>query len=155
MNLYPTIHRDLSHVLSGPNQWVGIDWEWDRNENPTILGLSRNGEAGSVPFSTDCVEVLDRLIDQNVSWVGHNVIDADKPVVENVTGKKIPLEKWEDTLVLSYLCNAEFASIPKSTFGGDDENVDTDQKGIGLLNLWATASLYTSLPQWKKCRAGS
>lgn len=141
---YPKVKRNLSGWKPGGNV-VSIDFEFDYN-GPTILGFSTRGNAVSVPWSGDSRSVLGSLEAGGVVWLGHNLLTTEKQIIESELGVTLPLERMEDSMVLHYLCNSELCkSAPKSE---DDE----DTKGQGFMDLWSMASLYTELPQWKRCR---
>ncbi len=148
--MYPLVNNYLPTIQTLGTRLVGLDLEYiPETSKPTILGASVNDEVGSVRWSSDCVRWLNSAYNLGSTFVGHNVLDADRPIVDRELGFQTDLNRWEDTIILTYLCNSEFVSIPKSSF--KDESV-TEAKGIGLMNLWATAALYTDLPQWKRCR---
>jgi hypothetical protein len=86
-------------------------------------------------------------VDRGLRLSGHAFITADRPVIHGATGRQIPLAQIDDTMVLHFLCNADFCKgVAKS-----EDDLDP-KRGTGLLDLWSMASIYTDLSQWKRCR---
>ncbi len=141
---YPNVTRTLDYFIQ-LHPWVSIDFEW-RDHVPTIVGLCSGGHARSVFYDNAAKQKLFELEKKGVTWLGHNLINADKPVIEDELNTIIPIERCEDSMIRHYLCNAELCKS-----GAKDED-EMDQKGMGYLDLWSMSSLYTDLPQWKQCR---
>ncbi|HPO87337.1 MAG TPA: DNA polymerase [Candidatus Hydrogenedentes bacterium] len=145
--MYPHVTRGVDGFI--PREpWVSIDFEFN-SLGPTIVGLSSGGNPASGYYTAAAREVLARLERGGVVWVGHNILTADKPLIEAELGVKIPLERCEDSMILHYLCNAELCKGVSKTTDDEDEE---DNRGQGYMDLWSMASLYTDLPQWKQCR---
>lgn len=145
----PTFSSDLCDFeVHGP---VSLDFEFI-GEDITIMGLCAGGVPVSVRWDSEAEQFLKSLAqDPNLTWVGHNFIDADLPLMTAVTGVEIPLERVEDTMLLLYLCHSDFSGAPTIRKVLDEES---SSKGVGLLSLWCLASLYTDLPPWKQCLDG-
>jgi len=144
---YPQIHRGQIKAPVGGAAHVGLDFEfYPETYKPTALGISIKGVASSLWWDRQCNVAARDLADCGVSLVGHNALGAEDEVMKRL-GHTVPLERWEDTMILLYLVHPEFTSETKSS----DED-ESHTRGIGFLDLWSMASLYTDLPQWKKCR---
>lgn len=133
---------------------VSVDLEF-HNDEPTILGVCAGGEAVSVPWNPAARRFLKDLAqDPTTRWVGHNFVQADRPLIEKHCDVEIPLEKIDDTMSLLYLGHSNLAGAPKISKKVSDAEDQGSDKGVGLLGLWSLASLYTDLPNWKSCRDG-
>ncbi len=135
---------------------VSVDLEFDA-DRPTILGVCAGGAPVSVRWNKQAEAFLrDLAHDPTVRWVGHNFIQADKPLIEKHSGVEIPLENIHDTMSLLYLGHSNLAGAPKISkrIADSDDPESGSGKGVGLLGLWSLASLYTKLPNWKSCRDG-
>ena len=152
---YPDVVRNTVAAFDQRLPWVSIDFEfpWGEPFKPSIVGLS----SGAAPFSgfydDKCRDELARLEKKGVTWVGHNSLTVEKAIIESELGVKIPVERCDDTMLQHYLCNAELCK--GTTKGGEDdedEGISKDKRGMGFMDLWSMASLYTRLPQWKQCR---
>lgn len=143
--MYPEVTRGVAGFEPG-KPWVSLDFEYN-SRGPTIVGFSSGGKPASGYYEGYSVMTLDRLERKGVRWVGHNLLTADKPIIESELGVKVPLDRCEDTMLLHYLCNAELC---KGVAKGEDG--ETDDRGVGYMDLWSMSSLYTDLPQWKECR---
>lgn len=149
---WPTVSRDASDIekLYGKSP-IGLDLEWNSNDEPTIIGLSDGVTSVSVPFYSGLSyfkELLSRYPDTKL--VGHNVIGADMFVLAQ-HGIHLKLEQMEDTIVLHYLTSPHLC---KSSGKGSlaEEGGSADRRGRGFMNLGTMCSLWTDLPFWKDCR---
>lgn len=143
--MVPKIERNKLPRLLPP--LVGIDFEFDSQGRPIILGVGNECNAWSSYYSREGKKLLEYLAKGFHKIVGHNLLTTEKQIIEKETGQELALESCEDTMVLAYLCNADFCATSEK-----DEDGDTTQRGIGLLDLWSIASLYTDLPAWKRCK---
>lgn len=150
---YPKIHRNDILNFTRKTSEVSVDFEFDSDDMiPTIIGLSAGGGAHSAYYGPQGAKVLCDLEKAKVTWVAHNGVTVEKEIIERETGSEVPLSRIEDTLAMHYLCNAELCK--GAVKGGmDDDDEDQKDKGMGFMDLWSMASLYTDLPQWKQCRA--
>ena len=89
-------------------------------------------------------EALRDAVKRGVVFVGHNVLSADKPVLELTLGIKTPPEQWIDSMILHYLC---YASLCKQPGKGDP-----DEGALGFNSLGFASHLWTFLPSYKACR---
>jgi len=151
---YPTIHRstnDIPFIYTKASEqgWIGIDLEWTPDEVPTLVSFSAQGHAVSVAWDLGWSLVKECLRD-GLKMVGHAITDADRPIIErNLGARPYKLNQYQDTMIWHYLCNAEFCKA-----GGKGKD-DKESRGAGYMDLWTMASLYTDLPQWKRCRGNS
>ncbi len=143
---YPDVIRGRIWDFTRARSWVSTDFEYDRATRPTIVGFSSGNQPVSAYWDEHARRQLDRLEKAQVTWVGHNLLTADKPIIERELGVQIPLSRAEDTMLLHYLNNAELCKG-----AGKDED-DSDPRGMGYMDLWSMSSLYTEFPQWKECR---
>lgn len=151
---YPQIRRSpegLADLVSDRPNWVGNDLEFTAREEPTHCSLSvdRGDKAWALTWDA-CKSVLLDLIKSKVQFVGHAWLTADRPIIQRELGLEIPLEQSHDTMIMHYLCNAELTALPKT--GRQAEDDPEVRRGAGHMDLWTMASIYTLLPQWKKCR---
>lgn len=156
MLTYPPVEPTLATWTPprGPEDTLSLDFEYDRQERPTLLGMSVNGSAVSVGWTPQSAYALRKALETGCRVAGHNVIDADIPLVKEHLGIDIANNRVDDTIVYHQLANAWFTNITNKG-AGDGTTGDTGGKrGVGLLDLWSFASLYTDLPQWKLCRDG-
>jgi hypothetical protein len=113
---------------------------------PHILGLASPYLCAAAAFNKgDTERLVKDILDHNLKMVGHAVMDADRPILQNVD-IETPLEAWIDSMLEFYILNSHYCSAP-----GKEDNED-DPGALGLMNLWTCASQYTDLPQWKICR---
>lgn len=146
---FPTVEYNIKNwSLPNETQDLSVDFEFN-GRTPTLVGLSAAGSAGSFEPSAAVSAALRDAYNRGVRFVGHNSITADRPLLDDILGERTPLDRHEDTMILHYLCNADFVSMPKAK-GPDDE----EARGMGLLDLWSMSSLYTDLSGWKNCRDG-
>ena len=133
--------------FDAPITHVGLDFEfYPETYKPTALGISTEGVASSLWWDRSCDDACERMTQSDLPLVGHNALGAEDEVMRRL-GHEIPLSRWEDTMILLYLLHPEFTSETKDA--GDEES---QTRGIGFLDLWSLASLYTDVPQWKRCR---
>lgn len=152
LSSWPQISREVSDIekLYGHSP-LGVDLEWNSNDEPTILGLSDGVLSISIPFGEGLPYFKTLLsLHPSTTFVGHNVIGADMSVLKQY-GITLKLEQVEDTILLHYLCNPHLC---KATGKGslDEEGGGSDRRGRGFMNLGTMSSLYTDLPYWKECR---
>jgi len=150
---YPKIIRnDIGNFAMKHGRAVSVDFEFDSNDMiPTIIGLSAGAGAHSSYYGPEGRKTLRTLESNGVTWVGHNFLTVEREIIAAETGSLVPLERMEDTMLMHYLCNAELCK--GAVKGGmDDEDEDVKERGMGFMDLWSMASLYTELPQWKQCR---
>ncbi len=146
-NPFPPIYRNLEGFRltlaeARAAGFAGFDLEFE-GRRPTIIGIASPRSCAALPWDARlCLEV----IDSGAQLVAHAGAGADAPVVEAATGRRVPLKRWEDSMLLHYLLGLDFAAQP-----GKDED-DDDKQALGLMNLWAMASYWLDIPQWKRCR---
>lgn len=145
---WPPIHRTIEGFrLTLAEAWVegyvGFDLEFDERERPSILGIASTQSCAALPWDSQlCLEV----IDSGAQLVAHAGAGADSPVVKKATGRSVPLNRWEDSMLLHYLLGQDYAAQP-----GKKEDED-DKQAMGLMNLWAMSSYWLDIPNWKFCR---
>src|SRR5437867_6421193 len=97
---YPVVSDRLPSDWS-PRLFLDLEFSGDR---PTVLGVSINGKASSVPWSLDAASWLNDYIRPGTQVIGHSILTADKPILERELGFQIDCI---DTMIWHYLCNAE------------------------------------------------
>lgn len=127
---------------------LGLDFEWDKNEMPTLQGVSDGVLHVSVPFDVAVTYLRQLVSHPEINFVGHNIIGADLQILKNVD-IEIPLDRIDDTIILHWLVNMH---LSKSSGKAALEEDAGEKRGRGFNNLWTMASLYTDLPHWKDCR---
>lgn len=147
--IWPPIERTEEGFLKVVEQadregYMGADLEFSRSGRPTILGVACSDRCASLPWDAGLARVAFRS--RTTKYVGHFVLDADKPKIEATLGVKIPVNRWDSTELRHYILNSDFTSMP-----GKSED-DEDSNSLGLMNIWVVLSLYTSLPNYKLCR---
>jgi len=140
-----TSKEDVLRIINENNE-IGLDFEY----NPTTHYLSIAGVAST----TECAacrydrEIGQALIDKSKNtktrFIGHFVLGADKPVLEEAMGIETPLWLWEDSMIAHYLCKAELAKAPGKEADGDG--------ALGFMGLGFAAHFWTHLVMWKECR---
>lgn len=118
----PLRHRHLPPILRFASAIVddlkgklrGLDLEWDKYENPTILGLSDDKKAVSVPYSDGRSHLVELAKNKEITFIGHSLISADLPALER-DNIHIPLEQIEDTILRFYLTNMHLC-VARDTF---------------------------------------
>lgn len=130
--------------------YVGIDLEWHVGSGrPYLASAATESFVVSAPW-----ESMRSLMEQicgspHIQLVGHNVSQADVPVLERELGIEIPLSRQQDTLLRFYLVEQHLA--------GTDAKVDGEggfelRRGGGRLRLGSLAAAYTDLAVYKECR---
>jgi DNA polymerase I-like protein with 3'-5' exonuclease and polymerase domains len=149
---YPKIIRNDIMNFTRKTPHVSVDFEFPPDTmEPSIIGLSAGAGAHSAYYDAKGRKTLRELEDAEVTWVGHNALTVEREIIAAETGSEVPLARMEDTMLRHYLCNAELCK--GAVKGGmDDEDEDVKERGMGFMDLWSMASLYTDLPQWKQCR---
>ncbi len=127
----------------------GLDLEWDRKTGRlSILGLSDDKLAVSVPYDKGRPYLLKELKSPDKIFAGHNVIRADRAALAK-DGIFIPLEQCDDTIIKFWLTNSSLCKVSNKSVLDDEED---ERKGRGFMNLGTMLSLYTNLPRHKECR---
>lgn len=150
INGFPPIRRtrtELEAEILGGSGDIGLDLEFSpRTKVPTILGLSNDRVCGAVRWDAATARAtVDAALREGRQLYAHSMVEADKDILDTALGIKTPLAAWEDSMILHYLCNADFTQIDAKA---QDES---DAGALGLMNLWTMASMYTDLPFWKDC----
>jgi DNA polymerase I-like protein with 3'-5' exonuclease and polymerase domains len=126
-----------------------VDFEFNPNHPipPTVIGLCSGDRPMSSIYNYKGKAVMERLEREKVTWVGHNSVTVEKPIIEAELGVTIPLERVDDTMIWHYLANSHLCKGTTKDEDGEDQG-----KGQGFMDLWSMSSLYTDLPVWKSCR---
>lgn len=146
-NPFPPIYRDelgIRRILERSRDGIGLDLEYT-NKKPTILGIANDEECAAVRWDP----VLAQLVVDHANTTGQTLVafagvGADRPVLEKALGVRLPLEKWDDSMLSHYLTHMELCKAPGKTEDDDDTGA------MGMMNLWTAASFATDLPQWKE-----
>lgn len=150
-SMYPEVARTLPQWKGCPSH-LFLDLEFN-GLTPTILGVADETRGYSVPWDSGAFWLAPLLWDPFLPIVGHAILTADRRVLESALGLKIPLSRFQDTMIWHYLCNAELCKgANKGAADEDDEDGGfgpRDVRGEGFMDLWTMASLYTHLPNWK------
>jgi len=138
---------EIDHNILRAGEDLGIDLEFSpRTKVPTILGLSTEKVCGAVKWDPVLArDTYDTCLRKGHQLYAHSMVEADKDIFDTALGIKTPLYMWEDSMILHYLCNADFTQIDAK------EQDEADAGSLGLMNLWTMASMYTDLPFWKDC----
>jgi len=143
---WPEVARNpeaIQHIQPAP--YLSLDWEWDKDGQPTILGVSDGKLTVSVPHERGkpyLCELLERHPDAEI--LGHNFLQADLAVAER-EDIRIDPAKVQDTILWHWLTSM---SLCKGSKAADEEG---EKRGRGFMNLFAMCSLHTSAPNWKQC----
>jgi hypothetical protein len=156
-NPYPTIQNNVEgirRVLYEREGPIGLDLEYKEVKKdvyvPTVLGISAPDLCGAVAYTgTLAREVVEVAKKSRRLLVGHNVVGADRPVLNDATGIVTELFDWGDSMLTHFLCNQDFS---KSTYKEEEEG---DSGSLGFMGLWTAASMVTNVPNWKYCRQRS
>lgn len=133
--------KDLLDSTDGP---IGLDLEYDPDNQPTILGLAFRRSDGSyicgaIPWNQMLAHDVANSGRQLVAYSAH---EADRPVFEAAVGD-LGSHRWEDPMQLHWLHNRDLFDVPSAEDGGTS---------IMLMGLWTAASIVLDIPNWKKCR---
>lgn len=151
-NRYPRVHRTpevYDVILDAGSRvgYIGHDLEYTQRGEPYLSSLAAGGRAAATSWNL-ARPYLAEAVRRGLDFAGHAWITADKPILERELGVVIPLERAQDTMILHYLANADLCK-------GEQKNEDAqDNRGAGYMDCWSMSSIYTDLPQWKRCRDG-
>jgi hypothetical protein len=148
MTPYPEVIKNRPEEFTQRHKWVSIDFEFHPSDmlNPTEVSFSSGSRPVSSVYGPRSRDLMERLDRGECLWVGHNFLTTEKKIIESELGRPVPLSRCEDTMILHYAANAHLC---KSAAKDEDEE---DPRGQGFMDLWSMSSLYTDLPQWKRCR---
>lgn len=139
--------HQVQAILGAKRNYLGCDLEFDKQDRPTVLGLSDGAVTVSVPWSAG-VEPFRELVEKyRPVFVGHFFLSADLFVFKNI-GIDIDICDVQSTEIWHYLVNPHLC---KGT--GKTEDNDGAKRGKGYMNLWTFCSLYTSAWNWKDHKA--
>lgn len=144
---YARGEKYIREILENPEQYTGIDLEFDPSTNkPTIIGLSNSKLAASMPFSKEVARTIVEYAKLGITkLVGFSIMGAEKTVLEKELGEELPLSIFEDGIVTHFLLNQDLVKMSQ----GKEES---EKGSIGFLNLWTMNTFYVGLPQFKLCR---
>ncbi len=145
---YPPVlrHPEIIGELEGFVR--GLDLEWDKKTGKlTILGLSDDKKAVSVPYADGRDYLASLARDGRYTFVGHNVIMADGTALTK-DGIHVPYTRYNDTIIKFWLNNSHLCkTTSKASLEEEDE-----KRGRGFMNLGTMLSVYTDLPRHKECQ---
>jgi len=148
---YPRIWRSsdkIEGIISESKAAIGIDLEFTDSGKPSILGISSDSDAVSVPYRPEWAQgIVDLCSRKSRLLIGYASISSDKKVLDDA-GVKTPLSLWDDGMLVHYLANQGLCKLP-----GKDE--DDDPGALGFMNLWTATSLVSDVPNWKMCRGAA
>lgn len=139
-----TFREDVLRIIN-ENDEIGLDFEY----NPTtrylsIIGVAAGNECAACRYDKQLgAALLKKIKNPNSRFIGHFVLGADKPVLEESMREETPLWLWEDSMIVHYLCHAELAKAPGKEADGDG--------ALGFNSLGFAGHLWTSVHQWKSC----
>lgn len=150
---FPEFRRGQTEVLEVARQAIkegrlGLDLEFSPATGKAhIIGTASKSLSAGARFSAElCRQIVREASESNAQFVGHSVLDADKPIVEGYLGHETPLTAWDDSMLRGYLCNSDWCSQPGKTEDDDDKGA------LGLMNLGTMGTYYLGVPLWKRCR---
>ena len=133
-----------------------FDFEWDRNENITICGLSSklyHAEVGT--WSGESILQFKRIFESATDLIGHNIIGADTKYFERL-GWKVPA-RMHDTMLKQHLVQPAFRhslAFVSSVFtnkpfwkGRGEEKEDNDGNIIEAKEQWKTWDKGSAIPR--------
>lgn len=142
---YPKIYRHSREaflgVLERAGEYIGYDLEFDPRR-PTILGISNDTEAASLPWDA---ELARKVRSAGKPLVAFSTVSADKAVADKALGVNSGLNEWEDAMITHYLDNSHLTKAP-----GKEE--DDDPGSMGFMSLGVAVSISTDLPIYKEHR---
>lgn len=145
---YPPVlrHPEIIGELEGFVR--GLDLEWDpKTGKLTILGLSDDKKAVSVPYADGRDRLAALARDGRYTFVGHNIIMADATALTK-DGIHMPYTRYNDTIIKFWLNNSHLCkTTSKASLEEEDE-----KRGRGFMNLGTMLSIYTDLPRHKECQ---
>jgi len=148
-----TKREDVLRIIN-ENLEIGLDFEYNPSTRRlSIVGVANKTECAACWWDKDIGHALLRAIDPfglanerlslRPSFVGHYVLGADKPVLEEAMGVETPLWLWEDSMITHYLCASQLSKAPGKA--------DDGEGGLGFMNLGFAGHLWTHIHQWKTC----
>lgn len=164
-NLFP----NLADVKRFTSKRFAFDFEWDRDGNITICGLSdRFYSAIVVPFVEPYITELRRIFESATHLIGHNIIGADLAHIEKL-GWDISSAIIEDTMLKQHLIQPDMPhdlAFVASVFtnkvfwkGKGWEEVEENDEGFYAGQQWRTWDRKTALPRnlggYGGCGSGS
>lgn len=103
-NLFPT----LEELEAFKSRRFAFDLEWDGGGNVTLCGLSdRFYTALVVPFHEPYLGILRRIFENATDIIGHNIIQADLPFIENL-GWDVSRAVIHDTMLKQHLVQPDY-----------------------------------------------
>ncbi len=149
-NPYPRLVSSAEEIRAiirkGAEEGMGAtDFEFNASR-PTIIGVASASEAGAIRWDDQIAhELIDLAERTGTRLAGHSVAGAEREQVKKQLGRETSIELWEDSMVAFHLCHSHLCKM--------GQKAESDDSGaLGLMNLWATASVCTDLPNWKYCR---
>ena len=140
--------RDAIDIIQKTDEEdFGLDFEFNtKTKKPSILGVAIDKRMSGIWHDDNIIrQLLEKCLRTGQKIIGHSVLGAERPILEKIWGKKLPLDLFEDSLATQYLCNQVLAKAP-----GKDE--DSDGGSLGFFDLFSAASLVLPVFQWKSCR---
>lgn len=150
---FPRMSNDIAdfrRVLAESAGPLGVDFEFSADYNATHFGIASETEAVCVKAGRAEMRELIREVVADVerrgrTIVGHSVLGAERKVIEVMTGVKVDLKYFNDTMLSHHLLNADLC-------GNVQKTEDKEETGsLGFMNLGVTAHMSTLLPAWKVC----
>jgi len=162
---WPTVLPHLNYLVnylnvedgaSSTNGAFGCDLEYsiDTHEPYQASIALESGVTASGPWDSLAENMIRQLLSKGMKIVGHNVGEADCPIIERkLRIPEIPLEQIEDTYLMLYLAHQDFC---KGTKEVDSEGGFEYKRGAGLLSLRHLLVMYSKVPAfYKKCRGSA
>lgn len=141
---WPRVHRTISHFDSLSGSVIGNDAEWDMHYNrPTIVAFSDGDTTICTPWNVALPHFRRLAGRKDITWVLHNGLAADIPIFRE-HGVNIAPEQVQDTILWWWLTHPNLCKTTKKS-----RTDESERRGAGYMNLYAMASVFTSLPNWK------
>lgn len=140
-----TRREDVLRIIE-ENDEIGLDFEYNPSTHYlSIIGVAFGNECAACKYDKQLgAALLNKIKNPRSRFIGHFVLGADKPVLEESMREETPLWLWEDSMISHYLCAAQLAKAPGK---------ESDSDGaLGMMSLGFAAHLWTHLVQWKECR---
>jgi len=144
----PLISRSREDVVRiiRENKRIGLDFEYNPSRHYiSVVGVAVGNECAACKWDEEIGQLLFKSAKEGGIFVGHFVLGADKPVLEEAMNCTTSLETWDDSMVAHYLCKCELAKAPGKA--------DDGEGGQGFMGLQFAAFFWTNVSGgYKDCR---
>lgn len=128
----PLISRSREDVVRiiRENKRIGLDFEYNPSRHYiSVVGVAVGNECAACKWDDEIGQLLLKSAKEGGIFVGHFVLGADKPVLEEAMNCTTSLETWDDSMVAHYLC------MPHLCVRGDTKVILADGSTKSIENI--------------------